>query len=222
MKSPVFFIMTMILSMSSTVFAQQVATTTTTTQPVQSSTMTLPENIDPWQVSVQGGGLWSEKDHSRLHQGEAIFGRLTYDVTPNVALGAESGGLRFEDKSNGIKYGHLDGVPAMGDLVLKLPIPATGNRLVPYIYGAAGVIFWSYSKSGYSDTTGVDAKSRTHFAAKPGGGLEYYFTPHIALFIEGSYLFSEKFHLKNSPLTPPNGKLNPDSVYGGGGIKIAF
>ena len=180
------------------------------------------ESTDPWQVSVQGGGLWSEKDKSRLHDGEEILGRLTYDVTPNVAVGGESGGLRFEDESNRTKYGHLDGVPAMADLVLKMPIAATGNRLVPYIYGSAGVIFWSYFKSGYSDDTGVDARSRTHFAAKPGGGLEYYLTPRVALFVEGSYLFSEKFVLKNAAITPPNGKVNVDSAYGGGGIKIAF
>ena len=184
--------------------------------------MYMPESTDPWQVSVEGGGLWSEKDKSRLHEGEEITGRLTYDVTPNVAVGGESGGLRFEDSLNGTKYGHLDGVPIMGDLVLKMPIAATGNHLVPYVYGAAGVIIWSYAKSGYSDTTGVDAGDRTHFAAKPGAGLEYYLTPNIALFVEASYLFSDRFALKNAAVTPPNGEVDVNSVYGGGGIKIAF
>jgi hypothetical protein len=143
-------------------------------------------------------------------------------VTPNVALGGESGGIRYEDRLNGTKYGHLDGVPALADVVLKMPLSFTDNRLVPYIYGSAGVIFWSYAKSGYSDTTGLDAKDRTHFAAKPGGGLEYYLTPQISIFIEGSYLFSPKFELKNAAITPPNGRIDVNSVYGGGGIKIAF
>ena len=211
------------------VFAQQdfnstttTATTISPTNSVQSAPMTvsITESTQPWQVSVQGGGFWSERN--RVHDGEAIFGRLTYDVTPYVALGGESGGIRFNDKSDGLKYGHLDGVPAMADVVLKLPLGFTGNRLVPYVFGAAGVIFWSYSESGYSDTTGVNARSRIHFAARPGAGLEYYLTPHIALFVELSYLYSERFKLKNASTTPPNGNINPDSGYAGGGIKIAF
>lgn len=230
MKRMLLFLTILIFSFTPAVLAQSATQTTTTTQPgvvaptttTQTLPLTLPEYSDPWQVSIQGGGLWSQKDKSRLHDGEAIFGRLTYDVTPNLAIGAESGGLRFKDETSGTTYGHLNGVPALADLVLKMPIAATGNHLVPYVFGSAGVIFWSYDKSGYSDTTGVKARSRTHFAAKPGAGLEYYLTPRIAIFVEGSYLFSEKFRLRNAAVTPPNGNIDVNSIYGGGGIKIAF
>jgi opacity protein-like surface antigen len=222
MEKRIFFVLALVLSGTAAAYAQQEVTQTASAPVVITASPTLMDSTDPWQLSVQGGGLWADKDHGRLHDGDDIIGRLTYDVTPNVALGAESGGLRFDDRSNGDKYGHLYGVPAMADLVLKMPIAATGNRLVPYIYGAAGVVFWSYAKSGYSDTTGVDARDRTHFAAKPGGGLEYYLTSHVALFVESSYLFSERFKLKGGAATAPDGRVNPDSVYGGGGLKIAF
>jgi len=217
-----------ILFAAPVVFAQQTVAPSPQTTTVQTPTPIVPvtyqpENIDPLQISIQGGGLWpSEKNDARLHDGGEVIGRLTYDLNPNLAIGAETGVLRFLDRSDGNTYGHLNGIPLMADLVLKIPIVATDNRLVPYIYGAAGPMVWHYDKSGYSDNSGVETRTRAHWAAKPGAGIEYYLNPHVAIFIEGSYLFSERFRLKDASSTPPNGKLDVDSTYGGGGIKIAF
>ncbi len=231
MKKVLFILAAMMLAITPGVFAQQNVNqvppqtqtqTSQVTTPIPPIIMSMPMSVDPWAISIEGGGLWSEKDNTRLHDGGEIIGRLTYDVTPNLALGGETGGLRFKDDIGGVNYGYLHGVPVLGDLVLKMPIASTGNRLVPYVYESAGFIVWSYHESDYSDSTGVDAPTRAHLASKPGAGLEYYLTPHLALFVEVSYLFSEKFHLKDAATSPPNGKIDVDSLYGGGGIKLAF
>jgi hypothetical protein len=180
------------------------------------------ENL-PWQFSLQGGGLWPMKENNRLQTGTQVIARLTKDVSPNVAIGAETGGLRFRDSINYTKYGHLNGIPAMGDVVFKMPIGAE-KRLVPYAFASAGVIYWSYDEANVLEDAGVKAKNQTLFAAKPGVGVDYFITPRIALFVEGSYLFSERFRFKtnNTGAPPVNGKVNVNSAYGGGGIKFAF
>ncbi|MDE2028500.1 MAG: outer membrane beta-barrel protein [Candidatus Omnitrophica bacterium] len=208
-------------------FGQQVVSQTKETTPTSTrettTTTTMYEYDHPLQISVQGGGLWAQRDDRLSNEtGWEVTGRISYDLTPNFALGVEGGGLMFVDKSDGTRFGRLYGVPAMVDVIFKLPLGFTGNRLVPYVFGAGGAVWWNYSKSGYSDTTGVSAKDRWHWAVKPGAGLEYYLNPHLAVFVEGSYLFSERFDLKGAAVSPPNGKLKLDSMYGGGGIKIAF
>src|SRR5262245_45751606 len=84
-----------------------------------------------WEVSLQGGGVFPNKD-DRFDDTEFAGGRITYDLSQNTALGIESGWLRFKDEIGGTKFGRIDGIPALADLQLKFPVQSTGNRFVPY------------------------------------------------------------------------------------------
>jgi opacity protein-like surface antigen len=196
-------------------FAQQVVQQRTEVR----ENSTIPANA--WELSVQGGGVFPSKD-DRFDNTGFVAGRLTYDVSPYVAIGAESGWMMFKDEVGGTKFGKIDGIPALGDLELKMPIPATDNRLVPYAIGGAGVVFWNYRESGVLKNAGVKVDTETHFAAKGGVGVDYYFTNNMALFAEGSYLYSRfapKIHGGGTAVTT---KAQTGAFLVGGGLKLRF
>jgi opacity protein-like surface antigen len=147
----------------------------------------------PLELGVQAGMLMPKGDERIDTNMGFVSGRVTYDLTPNVAFGPEIGVISYKDEANGHKYGYIRGVPVMADLILKMPIEATENRLVPYIIGGAGAIIWNYDRTSYAESAGIDVdnKREASFAAKVGGGVDYFVTPQTAIFAEASYLFSE-------------------------------
>ena len=195
-------------------FAQQVQQTTT-----EETIITTSKN--PLELSVQGGGMFPTKD-GRFDNTGFVAGRLMYDIAPYVALGVESGWMRFKDEAGGTKFGHIDGIPALGDLQFKMPISATNNHLVPYAIAGAGVVFWNYREASVLKDAGVKIDTETHFAAKGGLGADYYFTDNVGLFVEGSYLYSRftpKVHGGGTAVTT---RATTGSVLIGGGLKLRF
>src|SRR5437870_4009487 len=89
----------MTFALSASASAARVTTTTA------SEETTVRDN--PWEFSVQGQGVFPVQDEAkdRFDNTAGAAARLTYDVVPNVALGAEGGWLRFKDEVNGTKFG---------------------------------------------------------------------------------------------------------------------
>lgn len=90
---------------------------------------------------------------------------INYFITRYVGLGAEA-------ITENTAHSFMDG--ASGSLILRLPIGQTG--LAPYAFGGGGHQ-WGPIVANY----GV-----------AGVGLEYRFTPHTALFLDGRGVFSNK------------------------------
>ncbi len=174
-----------------------------------------------WALSVQSAAVMPRDDDND----DTIYygGRLTYDITPNVAVGVESGWMNFEQEADGIDFGDQRGIPLLADIVLKLPIEATDNKLVPYVLGGVGVVFWDYQESSILKDNGFSVDSDTAFAARIGGGVEYYVSNNVALFLEGSYLFSTyDAKVRYGSSSAANIEVDSDAFFAGGGVKVGF
>lgn len=175
----------------------------------------------PWELSLFGGGVFPRQD-DRFDDTEFAGGRLTYDLSSHVALGIESGWLRFDDEIGGTEFGKIDGIPALGVIQLKGPIEDTGNRFVPYVIAGAGVIIWNYRENTVLKDAGAKVDTDTHFAAKGGMGFDYFINSAVAFFVEGSYLFSRftpKVHGGGTTVTT---KADTEAILAGAGLKFRF
>ena len=176
------------LSVLAIVFAVGFLMSAGKTQAQTTDTTTLDWSKSPWEVSIQGGAAIPNNDKSDA--GANFTGRITYDINPKVAVGVTAGWLSYDfsaDHTTGkVDFGDVHGMPLLATVVLKMPLESTGNRIVPYIVGGVGTIFWSFNEN-----EGVDAGDDTTFGALAGAGADWYFTDHLALFGEASYLFSD-------------------------------
>lgn len=140
-------------------------------------------------VGVVGGGVYpkdSETDSSFYAGGQS-----TYGINEYIAVGGEVGYSSWGVEEGGIDYGEVRAVPLLADLYLRYPIEVGKNKLVPYVVGGLGVVFYDYKESSFLKQYGVTVNIDPSFALKLGGGIEYFLTKNIALGAEGSYIWSE-------------------------------
>ncbi len=175
------------------------------------------ESEQKWAISVLGGGIFPKEDDYGTTG--FIGGRLTYDLTPNAAVGVESGWLNYKHEFNGTKYGDVRGIPLLADLILKMPIEAMDNKLVPYVLGGIGVLFWDYKEASIVSDAGIDVEGDTSFALKLGGGMDFFVSDQTALFVEGSYIFSN-YDVETN--VGGAGTADTDAGFVGGGLKVRF
>jgi hypothetical protein len=126
------------------------------------------------ELSVEGFGVGTLDEHTLDH--------LTgHRIRENGRLGF-GGGLEFffnryigiegEGFSEGASHDFVDS--AGGNLVFRLPIGQSGFS--PYVFGGGGHQ-WDPVDTAYCDG---------------GAGLEYRFTPHFGLFVDGRYVFTDR------------------------------
>lgn len=196
-------------------FAAQTQSTT------RQTTTTVSNDTLGWELGIQGGEVFPNDD-KRIDDTAFANARLTYDFTPNVAAGVEGGWMRFKDEFGGQKYGHINGFPAMADLVLKLPLDVGATKVTPYILGGAGAVFWNYRESSFARNSGIKVDNDTHFASRAGAGIDFGLTQQVAFFVEGSYLFTKYEPDVNGPgaAAGVGNKIDGNSAFAGGGIKF--
>lgn len=184
------------------------------------SSSPLDWNKSPWEVSIQGGAAIPNNDNSDA--GANFQGRITYDINPNVGVGLTAGWISYDfsaDQGTGkVDFGDIHGIPILATIVLKMPLESTGNRIVPYIVGGVGTIFWSFNEN-----QGIDAEDDNTFAAQAGVGVDWYFTDHLALFGEATYLFSDDLKTGTS-VSSVSGDIdeNVNNMLVGAGLKAKF
>src|SRR5258708_3428057 len=98
-----------------------------------------------WEVSGQVGADMPTEDGSDA--GGYFLGRVTYDITPNIAIGATTGWNGYDIHVDGDNWGEVTSIPLLAAVILKMPIESTENRVVPYLVGGMGVDFWSLDES---------------------------------------------------------------------------
>src|SRR3989338_4187618 len=112
-----------------------------------------------WDVSILGGA-WFPQEEDQDAGGDA-GGRLTYNINEHAGLGIESGWSSFNQEADVTGDGGEDdlgdvrGIPLLANLFLRLPLEATGNKLVPYAVGSIGVIIWDYEESSLLTDNGI-------------------------------------------------------------------
>ena len=161
-------------------------------------------------ISLFGGGWFSES--SDVDSDWNIGARLTYDFTPYLEAGIETGWTSYDVDNRGAaggQLGEIEFIPLYFILIGKYPLEFTDYTLVPYVLGGVGIVFWDSdaSQPGVTDDEGED------YAFKLGGGADYYVTDNTAVFIEGG------FQSWSTDLEIGNGV---DSFYVSGGIKLSI
>lgn len=152
-----------------------------------------------------------------------IGGRLTYEFTDNVELGVESGYHEYKDEADGIHFGDITGIPLLAIGSLKFPIEATDNALVPYVTGGVGVVFWDYKESSIVKDSGLGLGSDTSFTVRAGAGVEFNVNDNLALYGEGSYMWSDyDVSLALTGSTVGSTSVEMDTIFVGGGVKLSF
>jgi len=188
-------------------------------------------------LSIYGAGAFPETFKSingiELKQGSFYGGQFTYDVTPYIAVGIDSGRLKLgvDDISAVISSvsvgatdaGEINASTLMGVLVLKAPIEMSDNRLVPYVLVGVGAIFTEFDEGFNLEISNTTIKDYTTFAMKSGLGFDYYVTEKAALFIEGSFLWAD-YDPNVSIVELGTGTLDKtiNALLFGGGLKFSF
>lgn len=173
-----------------------------------------------WEISLQGAGVIP--NDTDIDPTYYVGGRIAYNINKNVSVAGESGWMGWDDSDGTTKYGEVNGIPLLADLILKMPIEATENKLVPYVLGGVGVVFWDYKEEAILTSNGITVDGDTSFAARLGAGVDYYVSDNIALFAEASYLFSDYDIKVNAGGIIAGAKTDTDAVFAGAGIKFAF
>ena len=145
-----------------------------------------------------------------------LGGSLAYGVTDWLALGVESGWVGFGESDSGINIDE-NAIPVFGDIILRVP---TQSAAKPYGLVGLGVIFWDVSSNISNVTVDVD----TAFAAKFGGGVDWFVNDNWALNFEASYVVSSTDATARNTTTGASISTSGDTDYWtvGGGLKYLF
>lgn len=172
-------------------------------------------------LSIYGAGVFPNDDD--VDEELYLGGRITYDILDYVEIGVEAGWVEYKvDDGAGIDAGDITGVPILGVIILKYPIEATDDRLVPFAVVGAGVVLWSFDESSLLDVNGISVTGDESFAFKVGGGFDYYLTDNMAVFFEGSYMWSEYDVSISAGGAVVGTTLDTDAMFIGGGLKFSI
>ncbi|MDB6071552.1 MAG: hypothetical protein JWL81_2723 [Verrucomicrobiales bacterium] len=148
-------------------------------------------NAGEWQIDLFGAYAEADSGNRRLI-GEDVFGGglgFNYFFTRNVGIGAE--GTLFDTPGDMLGSANVN-------LTLRFPIGETG--LAPYIFGGAGVVFnaddldsddFSDARDRFEDDDEPGKGDDVIFIGHAGAGLEFRFSPHVSIFGDARYTWTE-------------------------------
>ena len=113
-------------------------------------------------------------------------------------------------------------IPLFGDIFLKAPIKLDKFKIVPYGIVGFGIIFWDFDESSLLETNGISVSIDPGFGMKFGGGIDFFVTENIAIFGEGSFIWSDADATAAAKGTVAAATIDTDTWLIGGGIKYVF
>lgn len=118
-----------------------------------------------------------------------VSGGLSYGIGQSVAVGAEVGVAQSDTelKLNGesVDAGELLAVPILATVTYR---PAhLHDKFVPYGTIGLGIIVWDFNESSLFEDAGIGVGVDTSFAAKFGGGFDWFLTDRWIANFEGAY-----------------------------------
>lgn len=136
----------------------------------------------------------SPSEDDDLDSGVYYGGTFAYGMNSWLAIGAEAGRFEMDDDSvqaAGFSGGEVTGVPVLFDVLLRFS--EVHPSVDPYLIGGVGAIFWDVDEvtgtvAGIPVTVETDVD--TAFAAKLGGGIDWFITENWILNFEASYVFT--------------------------------
>ena len=189
-----------------------------------------PDRTGKWDAGVSVAGALSTDDE--IDSTVQIGGNVAYGVTEWFAVGFE-GGWQNHGSDDAAVAGttiagpDITGVPLFGDLIFRVP---TGQeQFTPYGIVGLGVVVWDADDID-AVILGVPVHAETdidtEFAAKLGGGLDWFLNDNWILNFEVAYVFTNP----NATATATGGGISVtveddvDLDYWtiGGGLKFVF
>ncbi len=145
-----------------------------------------------------------------------LGGSISEGVTDWIALGFEGGWAGFSESDSGIDVDE-NAFPMFGDIIVRIP---NQNDWKPYGVVGLGAIFWDVK----SNVSNVDVKIDTGFAAKFGGGVDWFVNENWMVNFEASYVISNSNVSATNTTTGASITVDSDTDYWmvGGGIKYLF
>jgi opacity protein-like surface antigen len=145
-----------------------------------------------------------------------VGGTLSYGITNWLAVGAEAGWAGFDESDSGISVDE-DAIPVLGDIIFRVPME---GPVQPYGIVGLGVIFWNID----SNVPNVDIDSDAAFAAKFGGGVDWFINQNWIANFELAYITSDADVTATSTITGASVSAGVDTDYWtvGGGLKYLF
>lgn len=154
------------------------------------------------------------------------------------SVGVESGHIEYDldftvnpEANSGMSgaMGNMEILPVIGHVRAEYPIEGHGEfsevkyKFAPYVSAGVGGMFTDLAEDGYATSSGYNFNTdASALAGKYGIGLDFYFTEHLAINIEGSYIDMDvKTDLTNDGLTHTEDVHN-NSWLIGGGLKYSF
>lgn len=182
---------------------------------------------DPYSVQRDLSGRWGVGVHAAAaiprdedaDSGFTFGGSFVYGIADYVAIGVEAGYVEFRTKVLNVDFGDLQGVPVLAIAQWRLPFMTGTSEAAVYLVGGLGVIFWNFDEDEQALGLGADIDSNTSFAAKLGGGLDWFINPNLALNFETSYMFSGDSVTLGAPGLSESAELKTDYWQVGGAIK---
>lgn len=192
--------------------AQNALPASTETAPVNDSAISLKTDDNFWRNGEIGNGFRKGTQEVGLSGGYAMGGKFFgTSATHNFVLGDLHAGWVLSDvvmdntflRGNWEFLTHFFGGKQINkrnaNLVALNPAIcydfATGTRLVPFIEGAAGVM--------YTDIRKPDLGSDFQFNEFAGVGTHYFLTEHFSMSVEFRYM-----HISNAGISSPNRGVN--------------
>ena len=145
-----------------------------------------------------------------------VGGSLAYGVQEWLALGVEAGWAGFGESDAGISVDE-NAFPVLGDIIFRIPMQ---SDIKPYAIVGLGAIFWSVD----TNLSNISADIDTAFAAKFGGGVDWFVNDNWAVNFEVSYVLSSTDATVKNNTTGASITASGDTDYWmvGGGIKYLF
>ncbi len=174
----------------------------------------VPDRTGKWDVGVNVSGAIPDDD--TVDGTVYVGGSLAYGVTNWLALGFESGWMQFDENDSGIELEET-AVPILGDIILRVPME---SQIQPYGIVGLGAIVWNVD----DNVANVEADVDTAFAAKFGGGIDWFINDNWILNFEGSYVTSDADATVRNTVTGASISVDGETDYWmvGGGLKYLF
>jgi hypothetical protein len=170
------------------------------------------DRVGKWDIGVNvSGAIPTDSD---VDSAAYVGGSLSYGVQDWLALGAEAGWAQFGESAPGINLDE-NAVPIFGDIIFRYP---TSSEWKPYAIIGLGVIVWNID----SNISGLNVDVDTAFAAKFGGGVDYFMNDNWALNFEFSYVTSSADATATFNGATATASGDTDYWMVGGGVKYLF
>ncbi len=174
----------------------------------------VPDRTGKWDAGVNVSGAIPDEDGT--DSAVYVGGTASYGFNNWFALGVSSGWAEFDEEEAGITADDT-AIPLFADLIFRIPMQAE-QQFQPYGVIGLGVIFWDID----TNIPGLEIDADDAFAAKFGGGVDWFVNDNWIVNFEFSYVTSDTDSTATLNGASISADVETDFWMVGGGLKYLF